>query len=87
MIIPLTINGKLDYERMTINLQKILSKTPGFKWMEVLVCSDCNTVLENNLVFNPTLIPNCLACLNRNEIDSSCYLKMKIINGECEGFC
>lgn len=50
--IPINDNG-LDYEGLLETIQKIISKDtkPGFGWFEVLVCIDCNTVLEQNEVF------------------------------------
>lgn len=55
--IPMTDNGRgeLDYEELLKIVQKIVSKDtdPGFTWFEVLVCIDCDTVLEQNDVFIP----------------------------------
>lgn len=55
--IPVTDAGhnELDYEELLEIVQKIVNKDtdPGFTWFEVLVCIDCNTVLEQNDVFIP----------------------------------
>lgn len=56
--IPVTDDGhnELDYEELLETVQKIVNKDtdPGFAWFEILVCIDCNTVLEQNDVFIPS---------------------------------
>lgn len=51
--IPIKENGELNYEELLEIVTKINTKdtNKGFTWSEVLVCIDCNTVLEQNDVF------------------------------------
>lgn len=53
--IPITKSGELDYEELLKIVQKINVEDTNseFTWFEVLVCIDCNTVLEQNDVFVP----------------------------------
>lgn len=55
--IPITNDGmgELDYDELLSIVQKIVNKDtlPGFTWFEVLVCIDCDTVLEQNDVTIP----------------------------------
>ena len=51
--IPIKETGELDYEKLLETVTKINAKdtNKGFTWFEVLVCTDCNKVLEKNNVF------------------------------------
>lgn len=55
--IPIKETGELDYEELLEIVTKINTNDTDkvLTWFEVLVCIDCNTVLEQNDVF----IPNC----------------------------
>ncbi|MCK5016644.1 MAG: hypothetical protein KAS32_06160 [Candidatus Peribacteraceae bacterium] len=49
--IPLTASGELDYDKLQSNVQKITNEQKGYTGREYLICTDCNTILEQNIVF------------------------------------
>lgn len=48
-------DDKLDYHAMLESLNKIVDRTENHEWHEMLICIDCDTVLEHNTVFNPAI--------------------------------
>ena len=53
-VMPIPINkNELDYENLRENVEKIINKDPEYTWIEFLICTDCNIILESNEVFFP----------------------------------
>ena len=56
MEIPIT-EGELDYNKLNKSVNKIINNVKNHEWCEMLLCLDCETILEVNKVFNPSNTP------------------------------